>query len=339
MVCFATTFGVILLLGLTVHAATNNDTCDIYAAVGESLALPFVFKGLGNSHALKWTHNNTIIFYRQQGKVTVGKSDDISATGSLLLKKLQFASAGIYQAQALNPNGTSAAELAVRVCMMEKVAKPKLSYVCDLKKNAINLNCYVPKPQGLVFSWTLDKKTLQSETKQTLSVSLNQPKDEGSFFCSVENKVSKESSDAVRPTCKAPPEICFSPHTVVAVLAGGAGLIFLLLIIVIALCYCKRRNNTQMKFRDKGEHGMFSLKKQEADSISREYETMHHTENCPPSSPQPSPRVSYQNVSQPEDQIENRPAQLSMAAEGQQQPSPVPKPRKKNTQTQNITMC
>ncbi|XP_075944845.1 uncharacterized protein LOC142947262 [Anarhichas minor] len=336
MACFVATLGVIILSGFINLTAANKDTCDFHAVVGQSLTLPFVYEGLANSHVLKWTHNSTMILYKQQGKLSVGKSEDISTTGSLLLKNLQFSSAGAYQATVLNPNDTLAKTWTGRLCMMDKVSKPQLSYICDLKSGAVNLNCLVAKPQDLVFSWTLNEKTLTSETRQTLSISLAQLKGERSFTCSVANRVSKEKSDTVRPACTspAPPSICFTSKAVLAVLAGGAGLILLLLILIIVLCCCNIRIKNQMRRRDEGEMRMLSRNKREPDFISQDYETLHPTEDSPPLRHNSSPGSCYESVSQPEAQTENRSLQLSTAAEGQ--PSPVPKPRTKTPQTANI---
>uniref|UniRef100_A0A3Q3AA23 Ig-like domain-containing protein n=1 Tax=Kryptolebias marmoratus TaxID=37003 RepID=A0A3Q3AA23_KRYMA len=271
MACFIATFGLILLLGLSDLSAGNSDTCTIYAAVGESTTLPFDFKGLDKTHSLRWTHNKTIIFNRQKGKVSTGKPDDITATGSILLKNIKFSSTGIYEVSILHSNVTLAKSWTGHLCVMDKASMPQLSYVCDY--NAVNLKCHVAKHQGLVFSWTLNNKTLLSETRQTLSISLSQLKEERNFSCSVANKVSVESSETVRPTCKAH-LLCFKPQTVMAVKVGGAGLIFLLLVSVVALCCCLRCNKTQMNFRDKGELKMHSIKKQEAEFVNPEYETI-----------------------------------------------------------------
>uniref|UniRef100_A0A8C3AJ44 Ig-like domain-containing protein n=1 Tax=Cyclopterus lumpus TaxID=8103 RepID=A0A8C3AJ44_CYCLU len=274
MARFAATLGVIILSGFINLTAANKDTCDLHAVVGQSLTLPFVYEELANSHVLRWTHNSTIILYRQQGKVSVGKPEDLSATGSLVLKNLQFSSAGEYQAKLLNPNGTLAKSWTGRLCMMDKVSKPQLAYICDPKSGAVNLNCHVANPQSWMFSWMLNEKTLTSETRPTLSISLAQLKGEMSFTCSVANKVSKEKSDTVRPNCKSPPPpptICFKSKTVVAVLAGGAGLILLLLIIIIVLCICHIRIKTQMRRRDEGEMRMHSLNKRVPDSIKALY--------------------------------------------------------------------
>ncbi|XP_076588317.1 uncharacterized protein LOC143321687 [Chaetodon auriga] len=338
MACFHTTLGVIILSGFINLSAANKVTCELYAAVGQSLTLPFVYDRLANSHVLRWTHNDKIIFYRQQGRVSVGKPGDISATGSLLLKNLQLSSAGAYQANVLNPNGTLAKTWTGNLCMMDKVSKPQLTYSCDFKSSAVNLNCHVANPQGLAFSWILDENTLTSETRQKLSISLAQLKGERNFTCGVANKVSQAKSDTVRVTCKSPSPptlLCFASKTVVAVLGGGTCLILLLLTIIIALCCCPRRTKTQKRMRDKGELGMLSLSKREPDSISPEYETMHATEDPPTPSPEPSPSGCYNSASQPEAPTENTPPQLSTPAE-EQRPSPVPKPRTKGPQTPNV---
>ncbi|TKS73675.1 T-cell surface antigen CD2 LFA-2 LFA-3 receptor OX-34 antigen [Collichthys lucidus] len=318
MACFAVALGVIILCGF-IQLPAAKDTCDLYAAVGQSLTLPFVYDGLTNSHVLRWIHNKKLIFYREKGKVSVGNALVISATGSPLLKNIQSSSAGTYEATVLHSNGTLAKTWTGELCIMDKVSKPQVTYICD--SSAVNLNCYVADPQGLVFSWTLDENTLISETKQKLSISLAQLLGQRSFTCSVANKVSQEKSNTVRPTCKTPTLLCFPSKTVVAVVAGGAALILLLVIVIIALCCRYRRNKTSLQ--DKGGLRMLSLSKREPDSTSRVYETMHPTTE------------DYETVSQPEAQPENKPSQLSTAAEGVQ-PSPVPKPRTKSPQTPNV---
>lgn len=341
MACSAATLGIFILSGFINLSAANKNTCELYAAVGQSLTLPFVYDRLENSHVLRWTHNDTIFFYREKGTVSVGKPADISSTGSLLLRNLQFSSAGAYQAKVLLSNGTLAKTWSGRLCIVPKVSKPQLTYSCDFKSSAVVLSCLVGNAQGLVFEWTLDEKTLPGETKQTLSISLAQKKEESRFTCSVADRVSKERSDIVRPACKRPTPpppalLCFTSKTVVAAFAGGAGLILLLVTIIVVLCCCRRRSRKQMGLRDQGELRILALSKREPDSISPDYETMHPPEDSPPPSPKPSPRACYENVAQPEAQTENGPpAQLSTAAEGQQ-PSPVPKPRTKSPKTANM---
>lgn len=332
MAYFTAMFGAAILLGFINLLMAKEDTCDLYATPGQSLTLPLAYERLTNSHILRWVHNNTVIFYRQ-GKVSTGKPEDITSNGSLVLKKILFSSQGIYQGHVLHPNNTSAKTWTGRLCVLDKVSKPQLSYSCDFSSMAVNLNCHVTKPEGLVFSWTLDKETLKSETKQTLSISFIDLKAERSFTCDVANKISKASSDKVQPTC--PPLLSFKRQTVMAVLAGGGGLILFLLFVIVGLCCLLRRNKSQTSPRDKGELRMLSLQKQESHSVSPEHKNNHPTEVVtPPLIPQPSPRTYYQNVPQLEVQTENSPS-LMYEVPDRPQPSPVPKPRTRNLQQVN----
>ncbi|KAF7660785.1 hypothetical protein LDENG_00275370 [Lucifuga dentata] len=121
MDCFAIAVLVITLLGFINLSRANKDTCDLYATVGQNVTLPLANKALDNTDMLRWTHNNTIIFYRQQRRVSVGKPEDISVTGSLLLRNLKFSNAGIYKALVLNKNDTLVKQQTSQLCMMAKV--------------------------------------------------------------------------------------------------------------------------------------------------------------------------------------------------------------------------
>uniref|UniRef100_A0A672ZRS2 Ig-like domain-containing protein n=1 Tax=Sphaeramia orbicularis TaxID=375764 RepID=A0A672ZRS2_9TELE len=293
MACFVPSLGFIVLLGFVTTSAAYRDTCDLYATVGQNLTLPFVYERLESRDNLQWIHNNKFIFKRHQGRVTFGKPDDVSVTGSLLLKTLKSSSAGLYQADVSYPNGTLAKTWTGYLCLMDKVTKPYLSFVCDYKSGVVTLNCHVAKPQDVMFSWTLDERPF-SETRSTGSITLSLFKEWGGFTCAAANKVSKEKSDIVRPMCKKPspsppPLLCFTSKAVVAVLAGGVSVILLLLfIIIITLCCCYRRNKTT-KSKGTGQLRMLSLTPRSADPVSSDYETMHASE--------PSPLPRYWNWS------------------------------------------
>lgn len=344
MASVAATLAVIILSGFFSLLAAKS--CDLYATVGESLTLPFAYDSLNISDTLRWTHNKKIVFYRQQGKVLTGKSADVSATGSLLLKNLQLSSAGEYQATVLHSNDTLANSWNSNLCMRDKVFKPQLTYNCDFKSASVTLKCYTANHQGLVFLWELNDKTLTGESRQELRISLTQLKGGSKFTCSVANKIGKEKSEAVHPTCvsptPAPPKmICFTSRTVLAVTTGvttgGVALILILLTIIIILCSCHKSKKTQMRIKDGGELRMLSVSKREPDSVPPDYETMNPVQESPHLHSEPSPRACYETVSQPVAKTENRPSHLSTATEGQR-PSPVPKPRTKMPQTPKVWM-
>lgn len=330
MAHFAPLLGVTLLWGFLGLLAA--DYCDLHAAPGQSLALPFAFHGLNRQHVVRWTHDNKIVFYRQGGRVSMGKEADVAANGSLLLSDLKASAAGFYRVNVLHPNATPADSWSGRLCVEERVPKPRLDYACDYRSAVVNLDCLllVADPGGLDFQWALDGKRLESQSGQRLSVSLAKLRGQGSFTCSAANKVSKAESDAVRPVCKTPPPpppppppvlLCYRTITVKAVLAGGACLILLLLTVVIVQC-CSSGKRGRGRLREKQELGMVAISQREPGSVGPEYESMR----CVVPSTEPSARTSSERVPHPDSG--NSPPLLSATAEVKQ-PSPVPKPRTK----------
>ncbi|XP_011605785.2 uncharacterized protein [Takifugu rubripes] len=328
MACFAPLL--VVLTGLADLLAVNG--CDFYRGVGQDLTLPFIFDRLDLSHVLRWTHNTTILFYRQRGYVSIGNATDVSLAGSLLLKDLQLSSSGDYRVIVLHPNNTQAAAAwSRRVCVLDSVPKPDLSYLCDFSASSVTLNCHVAKARGVEFSWVVDGKFSTAKT-QTLSVSLAKVKVGMSFVCSVANIVSRESSGTVRPLCQRSPPTpsgpyCFSLKTVQAVFAGGVGLLVLLLSIIVILC-CRRQRRGPRGPRGEGNGGeirMRDLRKAQEENyevmLSPKEPQLQNSEHC------------YLTVPQPEDPTPNR---LPPCPGEGQRASPVPKPRTKSPRTANV---
>lgn len=330
MTCLASIL--VILIGSTDLLAV--DGCDIYSTVGQDLVVPFIYEKLDLSHVLRWTHNNTIVFYRQRSRVTIGKAKDLSSTGSLTLNNLQFSSSGDYQVVVLNSTNQLVAKWSRRVCVIEKVGKPQLSSLCDFSASALLLNCHVAKTEGVEFSWAIDGKFL-SEKQQQLSVSLEKMKAGMSFVCSAANAVSRANSDIVRHACtssqaRQTDNYCFSLQTVQAVFAGGAGLVLLLFTIIITLC-CRRQRQSSQRARDVEKFRKRNARTvQEPGSATPDYEIML-------SSVKPQGQSSVQDYSivpQPGDRTANRLSHHPVTEEGGS--SPVPKPRTKSPKTANV---
>ncbi|KAJ0029444.1 hypothetical protein NQD34_004441, partial [Periophthalmus magnuspinnatus] len=240
-------------------SAAKRETCELQAAVGIRLTIcPFVYEKLTNTEKLVWLHNGTVIYQQDKGKVSVGKPEDITSSGSLVLTNPKFTSAGKYQAEVYNMTGAQMKSWSSFLCVMEKVPKPTVSYSCD--KKSVIFSCNTGKAQDVRYSWTMDEKMLTGETRSTLTISLSKLKSVNSFTCTVFNQVSNEISDNVNPVCtsKSPSTqnlMCFQQKTVMAVLAGAAGIVIILVIVIIALCFCRRQNKTP-KRKEKEEPRM-----------------------------------------------------------------------------------
>ncbi|XP_077374208.1 uncharacterized protein LOC144016760 [Festucalex cinctus] len=324
----------VVLRGAFAVSSSDKDACDVYAAVGQTTELPFVYNHLASTDALCWTHNGTVVFNREQTRVSVGKPEDVSKTGSLLLRNLKLSSGGWYQATVRHPNRTLVTMWTARLCTVDKVPQPRLGYVCDLKIGSVNLSCHVANPHDLSFSWIVDDVTLPGATRQTLNVSLER---ENNFACRVKNRFSTEKSDTVRPACKNLPVtspatpstlLCLTSKTIIAMLAGEAALFLLLLIVVSVLCR-RGRNNADIRVPRKGDFRMASVRQPRSELSSPDYETMNPAD-LPAQFPEPQPRICHPNAST---LSENRPQRELAAAKD---PSPVPKPRTKNPQRTNM---
>ncbi|CAL9696914.1 unnamed protein product [Knipowitschia caucasica] len=313
----------ILLIFTTILDITSarKETCDLHAAVGIRLALPFVFESVIESEKVVWWHNSTVIYQQDKGKVSVGKPEDINHRGSLVLINPKLASAGDYEAKVYNLSGAELKTWKGFLCVMEKVPKPTLSYSCDQK--SVMFKCDTDKSQDLRYTWKMDDKVLAGETRVTLTLALSQLKSKNRFFCCVSNLVSNEISGIVSPVCNNPAAttqnlLCFRPQLVFAGLAGGVGVIIILVVAIVVLG-CHRRRNTIPKRRDKKSF-----------------------------SPQPQPDTDYETMTVPKDSPEPE-LELSLRADHQESvheaeaagdsrvdPSPVPKPRTKRTNTQDL---
>lgn len=325
----------VMLMGLLDLLAVNG--CDIYGAVGQDLVLPFTYNRLDLSHVVRWVHNKSIVFYRQQGRVLTGNASDLSQSGSLTLRDLRFSSSGEYQVSVLHRDNTPAVSWSRHLCVLDRVPKPQLTSFCDFPTSTLQLTCQVAGLEGVSFSWAIDGEFIPSEKKQKLSISLAKTKAGTSFTCSAANGISQEKSDIVRHTCttSAAPQAgnyCFGLQTVQATFAGGAFLLLLLLAIIITLCCCRQRRRSPGAkdgevFRMRNTRNV-----REAGSVSPDYETM-----LPPARPQgqSGEQDYYLPVPQPQDKPANRLSNHPAAEEGKRY-SPVPKPRTKSPQTAQV---
>ncbi|XP_061679767.1 uncharacterized protein LOC133502698 [Syngnathoides biaculeatus] len=323
---YGVTLLAIVLSGFLAMFPADKDACDLHAAVGQTMALPFVYKHLTNADVLSWTHNGTVVFNREDARVSVGKPEDVSKTGSLLLRNLKLSGGGLYQATVRHPNRTLMTVWTGRLCTTDKVSRPRLSYVCDLEIGFVNLSCDVDNPQNLSFSWTVDDVNLSDATKQTLNVSLDKVK---KFACGVRNRFSTERSQTLDPVCKtsiptSPTSpavlLCLTSETIVALLAGLAAVFLLLLVVLVVLCQRRRRGKSDVRASGKADLRMCSVKR----LSSPDYETMNPTDFLTLAFPEPLPRTCHASAST-----------LDQAAATN--PSPVPKPRTKNPRTQDAS--
>uniref|UniRef100_A0A4W5R0E7 Immunoglobulin subtype domain-containing protein n=1 Tax=Hucho hucho TaxID=62062 RepID=A0A4W5R0E7_9TELE len=153
---------------------------------------------------------------------------DISNDGSLKLKDLTLADEGIYKAEVFDSDGT------------KKISKPSVKFTCSDKD--VIFTCALTNTEGVTFKW----KPV-------------------TFTCYAINKFSMETSDAIKPICKAVSvssdrRLLFGLDfwTMVCILAGGGGLV---LLIITLVCCCLIRRKSQMCFEEEEELRLAPLTK------------------------------------------------------------------------------
>ncbi|XP_045061554.1 T-cell surface antigen CD2 isoform X2 [Coregonus clupeaformis] len=342
-----------LLLLLLLMMMKNTDSCDYSFRNGSPVTIHLKYTDL-SSKELTWKHNEKLIFKRRNGKFIPGKAEDILDDGSLQLKGPMLKDEGTYKAEVFDSDGKSIKEQSFRLCM-EKVSKPSVKFTCSAKD--VTFTCTLTNTEGVNFKWSRNTKTLDRETKTTLTIDRKTLKASDTFTCSAASEVNEETSDVIQPTCKAVlnsgvPLLLFGFDfwTMVGILAGGGGLV-LLLIITTLVCCCLSRRKSQMHFEEERELRLAPLTKtqhpfhpegQTKHPFHPEGQTKHpsHTEGqkqrqrppggAPPGStgPRPTARASSQAAPQPRAQARERPPQIPMD-DDEEQPPPLPQPRKK----------
>ncbi|XP_014007572.2 T-cell surface antigen CD2 isoform X1 [Salmo salar] len=320
------------------------DSCHYYIPRGDPFSIPLNSNDL-SSKELTWKHNDKVILKRKNGKFKPGKSEDISNDGSLQLKDLKLADKGTYKAEVFNSDGTIVTEKSFILCVMEKVSKPSVKITCSNKD--IIFTCTLTNIEGVTFQWNQNGNPIDKKTEPNLTIPLKPQKKPDTFTCSAVNKVSKETSDAIKPICNAVSDsgghgllFGFDFLTMVCILAGGGGLVLLLIIITLVCCFRSRRKS-QMRFEEERELRLDPLTKAQH-PYQQAGQTKHPSDpeeqkqrqrppgGAPPGStgPRPNARASSQAAPQPRAQARGRPPQTPMD-DDEEQPPPLPQPRKK----------
>uniref|UniRef100_A0A8C7FJM2 T-cell surface antigen CD2-like n=1 Tax=Oncorhynchus kisutch TaxID=8019 RepID=A0A8C7FJM2_ONCKI len=322
----------------------SADSCNYYFPPEANFTIPLNYNEL-SSKEITWKHNDNVIFKRKNGISSTPLGFNIKDDGSLQLKGLVSANEGTYKAEVFNSDGKSIKEESFRLCMKEKVSKPSVKFTCSDKY--VTFTCILTNTEGVTFKWRKNREPLNGEIKKTLIIGLKEQIEPDTITCSAVNEVSEETSDIIKPTCKAVSKSIdrrslfgFDFLTMVCILAGGGGLV-LLLIIITLVCCCLSRRKSQMRFEEERELRLAPLTKTQHPYHS-EGQTKHPSEpegqkqrQRPPggaapgsTGPRPTARASNQAEPQHRAQARGRPPQTPMD-DDEEHPPPLPQPRKK----------
>ncbi|CAI5638177.1 unnamed protein product [Oreochromis niloticus] len=350
----AVTIAAFLLCCSFVSSKGSQADCDVYAATGSNFTvrLKHVLK---DSDSLRWFLDENLIFHRKSKQVIRGKNDDVDSTGSLKLTQLTKNKSGRYSPQIHREDGTSAGDLpSVRLCVLDRVQKPKVTMKCDKKK--VTFTCDAGQSEkNFPIKWFMDDKSEQKETGKELT----RPTEgvlNARFSCNVSNHVSSEISQSVQQNCikSAFPETLFGISIWVFV-GGGAGIVLVLILIVIICCIQTKRKR-RLRLKDERElrlqwasqeqqqhhHHHHHQHQHPNQNHSDQHHHPHHHQQQPAGNTGPRQNRSKQPRTQqrpraPEPangQPQPSPRRATQASApagngGEEQPPPLPQPRKK----------
>ncbi|XP_063734137.1 T-cell surface antigen CD2 [Eleginops maclovinus] len=336
------------LLLLCCYAFSSTDSCDMSAAVGDTVTLPLGHK-LTDSESLKWTFNDSdIIFNRKSKDKIILKNEDVYQNGTLRLKSVKKSNEGTYKPEVNAANGQKVVKglKTIRLCLLERVQKPSVTFECKSPNVVFKCMPTISKPERK-FEWLKDDKVVANVkywTKNAKEVQYH------SFRCNVSNKVSFSISDALTHTCIKSffPEKFLGLNTWIFVGIGGG--VVLLLIILVIICCVRTRRKKRLRLKAVGEMRLDwaterQLQHQNAQNRPPDHPPPHHhpqqqhpaghtgprqhrskrdpqqRPRVPDGHPQPSPRKAAQ-VPRPAEKVD------------EEQPPPLPQPRKKGPRTQ-----
>nr|QIQ49653.1 CD2-like protein [Oreochromis niloticus] len=339
---------------------SSTGGCDQYAATGSSCTVSLKYK-LKESDNLRWSRDTSVIFYRRNKKVTIGKDDDIDASGSLKLTQLTKDKSGNYTPEIYNADGQNVKDLpSTRLCVLDHVQKPKVTVRCTGDKAKVTFTCNVIKSENnFPIKWFIvDKKMAEKETGKELTRPVKDVLN-ARFFCNVSNHVSAEISQPVQQDCikSSFPETLFGISIWVFV-GGGAGIVLVLILIVIICCIQTKRKR-RLRLKDERElrlqwasqgqqqhhqhhHHHHHQHQHPNQNHSDQHHHPHHHQQQPAGNTGPRQNRSKQPRTQqrpraPEPangQPQPSPRRATQASNpagngGEEQPPPLPQPRKK----------
>uniref|UniRef100_A0A4W5PZP5 Ig-like domain-containing protein n=1 Tax=Hucho hucho TaxID=62062 RepID=A0A4W5PZP5_9TELE len=277
--------------------------CTMYAAVGRNKVIDHGvdLELLGQSFHLRWTHESKMVY---DNRKTTGPKHQTTPNGSLLLTNLQLNNTGSYQATIYDNMGKLVLDKTTRLCVLSPVSKPRLTHTCT--DASVSLRCDVGNSVDVNVVWSLNRQTLPGPTDTTLTITKAMLKPVDRYVCTVTNKASEEKSDDVNPECtddSSSTVLLFGMKLwlMVAILAGGSGLL-LILIVITLMCVCQSRRQRVSRLKEEEEMRLAPLTQPMRQASLHHHHPSHRSQSrtrpknrtpllaTPNSRPQPRPR-------------------------------------------------
>ncbi|KAK2905335.1 hypothetical protein Q8A67_007134 [Cirrhinus molitorella] len=216
----------------------------IYKAVGDKVVIPFDGASLPAYNELKWTHNQTRVYYKKGSQIKNSELN-IDQHGSLVLENVQKDKSGEYRGITYDADGSLIKETVQQLCVQEPVPEPTVLVECVEK--GVNLTCSAVNDKSMVVSWM--KNSMKANvTRAVLYVNSSELKSGDNFSCTVSNKISQTSAKEVEPVCS---DTGLDLWSILVVLTGGG---ILMLFIICLVCVCRGCRQNKRKAEGEEQH-------------------------------------------------------------------------------------
>ncbi|XP_061105668.1 T-cell surface antigen CD2-like [Conger conger] len=183
----------VALLVLSDPARGSEESCT-YRAVGESLTIDIQGrKSCNGESALTWKLNSTDIFRKRRDVISLGKSLNVMADGSLRFVELRTLDSGEYKAELFDSDGAQCGHAAVNLCVIERVSRPSVTQECS--QDGVTLACSAGKAE---ISWSRDGHVIGAGVTLTVP---GRPDHDAKYSCTAWNKASVARSDDLTIHC------------------------------------------------------------------------------------------------------------------------------------------
>ncbi|XP_078265384.1 T-cell surface antigen CD2-like [Rhinoraja longicauda] len=240
----------ILLMAFSGWFLTGSDcrALDVYSELGKSILLNIMNQNSSSYHDVKWFKGNSTVAKYKSGPKLYGdflRRVNIFPNGSLRVNSVSMIDEGIYHVDVYKTDGTVQLTKEFKLHLFEKLSTPVMSVECTTEHNMF-VSCEV---RGAVpVSFYLNEQRLTKDNavfsdqgrKATLRNVTSFPSNK-TFFCKVENPISKSQSVPSQLSCTG---LMASYFYIIFIVLG-----VIALIIFVRLLYCcvSQTHNCNMK--------------------------------------------------------------------------------------------
>ncbi|XP_038657955.1 T-cell surface antigen CD2-like [Scyliorhinus canicula] len=249
-------YSLILMIAVSGRFLTEGtgDVGNVYSECGHPLFVHFWNQSFNTESDFKWVkESSTLVARYKNGSRAYGKFKsrvEIFPNGTLRFDITTKDDEGEYRFEAHNKDGKLQFSQDFKLHLLEKLSTPVLDITCD-SEQGVTMSCRVQGGTPDTFylndqQLTEDNAVFSSDGKKATLKNSNSFFGNKTFFCKVENRISKSQTDPRELTCADSTEGHDYVKTLIIILAVVIGLIILWVWLII---FARRNLDNNCKIR------------------------------------------------------------------------------------------